>query len=255
MALLFETRDHIATITFNRPESLNAFNPQQVAEFTDAMIRFGNDPELWVAILTGAGDRSFSAGADIKELLPADDGEAEPPVEKMFFGNGLDVYKPVIAAVNGFALGGGLEVMLACDIRIASERASFGQPEVAIGVTAGWGGSQRLTRQIPWCKAAELLLLGQRIDAQGAYRIGLVNKVVPHDELIAEANRWADVICRQAPIAVRATKEAMLRGHDVSLAAGLFIEQQMYGKARRSQDAAEAIEAFAAKRTPTFHNR
>jgi enoyl-CoA hydratase/carnithine racemase len=255
MALLFETRDHVATITFNRPESMNAFNPAQVKEFTDAVIRFGNDPDLWVAILTGAGDRAFSAGADIKELLPVDDGVREPRVDAMFFGNGLDVYKPFIAAVNGYALGGGLEVMLACDIRIASERASFGQPEVALGVTAGWGGSQRLTRQIPWCKAAELLLTGQRIDAREAHRIGLVNKVVPHEELMAEANRWADVICKQGPVAVRATKEAMLRGYDVPLAAGLFIEQQMFGKARRTEDADEAIAAFAEKRPPVFRNR
>lgn len=255
MALLFDVRDHVATITFNRPESLNAFNPAQVNEFTAAMVRFANDPNLWVAILTGAGDRAFSAGADIKELLPVDDVKTERGVELPFFTQGMEVYKPVIAAVNGFALGGGLEVMLACDIRIASERASFGQPEVAIGITAGWGGSQRLTRQIPWCKAAELLLMGQRIDAQEAYRIGLVNKVVPHEELLAEANAWADTICRQGPIAVRATKEAMVRGAEVPLVEGLRVEQEMFGKARRSDDAEEAIQAFAEKRAPRFQNR
>lgn len=255
MALLFEVRDHVATITFNRPESLNAFNPAQIREFTDAMVRFANDPDLWVAILTGAGDRAFSAGADIKEQLPVDDGKTEKQIELPFFTQGLEVFKPVIAAVNGFALGGGLEVMLACDLRIASERASFGQPEVAIGVTAGWGGSQRLTRQIPWCKAAELLLMGQRIDAQEAYRIGLVNKVVPHEQLMAEANAWADTLCRQGPIAVRATKEAMVRGAEVPLAEGLRIEQEMFGKARRSADADEAIQAFVEKRPPRFQNR
>ncbi len=256
MPLLFETRGHVATITFNRPEAMNAFNPAQIREFTEAMIRFGNDDDLWVAIITGAGDRAFSAGADIKETLPGDtDANIERQVGFTFPTEGLDVYKPMIAAVNGYALGGGIEVMLTCDLRIASERASFGQPEIAIGIIAGWGGSQRLTRQIPWCKAAELLLTGERIDAQEAYRIGLVNKVVPHDQLMAEANRWADAICSKAPGAVRATKEAMLRGYDLPLQAGIAVEGMLFDRARAMADADEGIRAFAEKRPPEFRNR
>lgn len=225
MPLLFEVQDHVATITFNRPESMNAFNPDQVREFTEAVIRVGNDRNVWCAILTGAGDRAFSAGADIKELLPTEGGnDFDQRVEWRFPASGLDVYKPFIAAVNGYALGGGLEVMLWCDIRIASETASFGQPEINLGIIAGWGGSQRLTRQVPWAKAAELLLVGERIDAQEAHRIGLVNKVVPPDQLMPEAHRWADTICRKGPIAIQATKEAMLRGHDLPLLSGLFVE-------------------------------
>mgnify|MGYP001109296194 CR=1 FL=1 len=216
------------------------------------MVDFRDDGELWVGIVTGAGDRAFCAGADIKELLPLMKEHKEtwayPSTPMRWF----DVWKPLIAAVNGLALGGGLELVLACDIRIASEKSRFGVPEVTLGLIPGWGGTQRLSRMIPGCKAAELLLKGTPIDAQEAYRIGLVNKVVPPEQVMPTAKEWAEVICRAGPLAVRAAKEAMIRGGNMTLDDGLRLEHSLIGSLFGTEDFIEGTTAFVEKRKSEF---
>jgi len=165
---------------------------------------------------------------------------------------GLEMWKPLVAAINGMALGGGLELALACDIRIAAENARLGTPEVTLGLIPGWGGTQRLPRVIPWCKAAELLLTGRLIDAQEAYRIGLVNKVVPQAEVMAAAREYAEAICKAAPLAVRAAKEAMLRGSAMTLEEGLRLENALVASVMATEDFAEGTGAFVEKRKPDY---
>ena len=217
------------------------------------MVEFRDDPELWVGIITGARTRAFSAGADVKDILPfAREHRDEPDVLPPSIMRGLDVWKPLIAAIHGMTLGGGLEIALACDIRIASEKALFGTPEVNLGVIPGWGGTQRLPRMLPWCKAAELLLTGRTIDAQEAYRIGLVNKVVPREQVMTEAREWAEAICRAGPLAVRAAKEAMVRGSSMTLEDGLRLENALFNRVLGTEDFNEGITAYAEKRKPVF---
>jgi enoyl-CoA hydratase/carnithine racemase len=218
MALLYEKRGAIAYITINRPRALNAIDPETLQEFSQALLDFRDDAGCWIAILTGSGDKAFCVGADIKEMLPVignirNEWWRQPPT----IMRGLELWKPVIAAINGHALGGGLELALACDLRIAAESATFGVPEVTLGIIPGWGGTQRIPRAIPAAKAAELLFMGQRIDAQEAYRIGLVNKVVPLSQLMPTAEEWAQRLCKIPPLAVRAAKEAMIKGTEMSL--------------------------------------
>ena len=165
---------------------------------------------------------------------------------------GLELWKPLIAAVNGLALGGGLEIALACDLRIASEGARFGLPEVTLGLIPGWGGTQRLPRVVPWCKAAEILLMGRPIDAQEAYRIGLVNKVVPPEAVMPTAKEWANTICQAGPLAVRAAKEAMVRGSSMSLEEGLRLESSLVAYLFSTEDFTEGTTAFAEKRKPAY---
>ena len=253
MAVDYEKEGRIAIITINRPGAFNMVNVQTFQELHERMVEFRDDPELWVGIITGARTRAFSAGADIKDVLPfarehRDQPEALPPS----IMRGLDVWKPLIAAINGMALGGGLEIALACDIRIASEKACFGTPEVNLGVIPGWGGTQRLPRMLPWCKAAELLLTGRPIDAQEAYRIGLVNKVVPQEQVMPTAKEWAEVICQAGPLAVRAAKEAMVRGSSMSLEDGLRLERALFNRVIGTEDFDEGITAYAEKRKPVF---
>jgi len=253
MAVDYEKEGRIAIITINRPGAFNMVNVQTFQELHERMVEFREDPELWVGIITGARTRAFSAGADIKDVLPfarehRDQPEALPPS----IMRGLDVWKPLIAAINGMALGGGLEIALACDIRIASEKARFGTPEVNLGVIPGWGGTQRLPRMLPWCKAAELLLTGRPIDAQEAYRIGLVNKVVPQEQVMPTAKEWAEVICQAGPLAVRAAKEAMVRGNSMSLKDGLRLERALFNRVIGTEDFNEGLTAYAEKRKPVF---
>jgi len=165
---------------------------------------------------------------------------------------GMDIWKPLVAAINGYAFGGGLEIALACDIRIASDNARLGTPEVTLGLIPAWGGTQRLPRMIPWCKAAELVLMGKQIDAQEAYRIGLVNKVVPQGELMSTAREWAEAICQAGPLAVRAAKEAMVRGSDMSLNDGLRLENALVANIFSSEDFTEGTSAFLEKRKADF---
>jgi E-phenylitaconyl-CoA hydratase len=253
MAVSYEKEGKIAIFTINRPEARNALNIETMRELHDTMTDFRDDPELWVGIVTGAGEKAFCSGADIKDTLPfmkehRQDPWAMPPS----IMRGLEMWKPLIAAINGTALGGGLELALACDIRIAAENARLGTSEVTLGLIPGWGGTQRLPRVIPWCKAAELLLMGKLIDAQEAYRIGLINKVVPQAEVMATAREWAQVICQAAPLAVRSAKEAMLRGSAMTLEEGLRLESSMVAYVLGTEDFTEGTGAFVEKRKPSY---
>lgn len=253
MALLYEKEDKIVTITLNRPESLNSYDWEQTQEFSEAIVKFRDDPDAWAAIITGAGDKAFSAGADLKKLVPAAQETGQP--EYVHIMTGLRIYKPFIAAVNGLALGGGLETVLACDIRIAAENARFGVPEVRWSVIPGWGGTQRLPRMIPWAKAAELLFTGTAIDAQEAYRIGLVNLVVPLSELMPTAKEWARRICQNGPLALRAAKESMMEGINMTLDEGLKLEKSLVDNLLMTEDAKEGVKAFNEKRKPVFKGK
>jgi|YelNatPaOPRAMG01_1025707.scaffolds.fasta_scaffold74305_2 enoyl-CoA hydratase/carnithine racemase len=254
MALLYEKEDKTVIITLNRPEQLNAFDPEQSEQFTEALIKFRDDPDAWVAIITGAGEKAFSAGADLKKLVPGAQ-ERGAIITYPNIMRGLTIYKPLIAAVNGLALGGGLETVLACDIRIAAENAVFGTPEVRWSLIPGWGGTQRLPRMVPWAKAAELLFTGATIDAHEAYRIGLVNLVVPLKDLMPTAKEYARRICQNGPLAVRAAKEAMVRGIDMTLEQGLELERSIADRLIVTEDAKEGARAFAEKRKPVFKGR
>ncbi len=253
MAVDYEKDGRIAIFTINRPEAMNALNIEVAQELHQAMSEFRDDPGLWVGIITGTGEKAFCGGADIKDTLPfmkehRQDPWAFPPT----IMRGFELWKPLIAAINGLAAGGGLELALACDIRIASENARLGTPEVNLGLMPGWGGTQRLPRMVPWCKAAEILLMGRVIDAQEAYRIGLVNKVVPQAEVMTTAKEWAQVICQAAPLAVRAAKEAMVRGYGMSLEDGLRLENSLIGYLMSTEDFTEGTTAFVEKRKPDY---
>lgn len=256
MAIDYKKEGRIAIFTINRPEALNAMNVEAGRELQQTMTDFRNDPDLWVGIITGAGEKAFCAGADIKDLLPFMKEHRgrlwELPVTPM---RGLELWKPLIAALNGYTLGGGLEIALACDIRIASENARLGQPEVNIGMMPGAGGTQRLPRMVPWCKAAELILMGKPIDAQEAYRIGLVNKVVPLDKLMPTAREWAEAICQVGPLAVRASKEAMIRGYGMTLEDGLRLEYSLVSYIMGTEDFTEGTTAFIEKRKPVYKGK
>lgn len=256
MGIAYEKRDRIAFITIDRPKALNALDPQTFQELSDVLLDFRDDPESWVAILTGASHRAFCVGADIGEMLPKlNDLRNEwwrlPPT----ILRGLELWKPIIAAVNGHALGGGMELALACDLRIASENATFGLPEVTLGIIPGWGGTQRLVRSIPAAKAAEMLLMAERINAQEAYRIGLVNAVVPPDQLMSKAEEWAKRICEIPPLAVRAAKEAMAKGSEMDLENGLRYEAKLMDFLFSTEDCTEARKAFLEKRKPTLKGK
>lgn len=257
MIIEYKKEDRLALFIINRPEVLNAINVQAARELHDALVNFRDDPEVWVGIITGAGEKAFCAGADIKDMLPflKEILPARPWSMPATHMRGLEIWKPLIAAINGLALGGGLELALACDIRIASENARFGAPEVTRGLIPGWGGTQRLPRLIPACKAAELLFIGKLIDAQEAYRIGLVNTVVPPEAVLPTAKEWAQQICQAGPLAVRAAKQAMLRGINMTLEDGLKLENDLEGYVMGTEDFAEGIRAFAEKRKPNFKAR
>jgi enoyl-CoA hydratase/carnithine racemase len=250
MVVDYKKEGRIAIFTINRPEAFNALSMQVHKELIEAMLDFKNDAALWVGIITGAGDRSFSAGQDIKEFRP---GRIE--AQDLVYGVPDKIWKPIIAAINGWCLGGGLELALACDLRIAAEHARFGQPEINIGYMPGGGGTQRLPRFIPWAKAAELLLTGEPIDAQEAYRVGLVNKVVPLDQLMSTAKDMAELICRKGPLGVRASKEAMIRGYSMPLEEGLELERSLNNSLRDTEDFIEGASAFKEKRQPDYKGK
>jgi enoyl-CoA hydratase/carnithine racemase len=250
MAVDYVKEGRVAIMTINRPEAMNALNADVHREMSEAMKDFRDNNDLWVAIITGAGDRAFSAGADIKEFRPATGTEevqrAEAPVRAD------TIWKPFIAAINGYALGGGLELAMTCDIRIATENAQFGQPEINIGFMPGGGGTQRLPRFVPRALAAEILLIGNRINAQEAYRIGLISRVVPPDQLMPTAREIADTICQRGPLGVRACKEAMVRGYDMVLEEGLLLERKLATYVRTTEDFMEGARAFVEKRPPNY---
>lgn len=259
MDLEYEKRGRVAIFTLNRPETMNAKNIEIFRRLKETMSDFRADPELWVGIVTGAGDKAFCAGSDIKETLPYMREHRHDRTQSLssgtIFDSAFELWKPLIAAVNGVAYGGGCELALACDIRIASENARFGQLEMTVGAMPGGGATQRLPRLIPRGKAAELLLMARIIDAEEAYRIGLVNKVVPHERLMPTALEWAEEICRLAPLAVRAVKESMTKGTAMTLSDGMALEKLFFDKIAGTEDFEEGIRAFKEKRKPVFKGK
>jgi len=254
MAVHYKVENRIAEITLDRQEVRNAMDEETTAALYKAFADIKDNPEVWVAIITGAGEKAFSAGADIGSLSritgKASDEATEVSVPK--FIEISETWKPFIAAVNGLALGGGCELALACDIRIASENATFGLFEPKRGLIPGGGGTQRLPRVVPIGIALEMLLTAKRIDAQEAYRIGLVNKVVPLAELMPTARQLAEEICENAPLAVRAAKEAAITGLEVDLRSGFAIEDKALNRLIGSEDLKEGLTAFLQKRKPEW---
>ena len=249
--VLFEKKGHIAYVTINRPDRLNACDYETYNMLADIWKEFRDDSSLRVGILTGTGERAFCAGSDIKANYvnrPADESNNLFPVL-------FDLYKPIIAAINGHANGGGLEQALACDIRVAAEHAQFGFGEVRLGWLPGAGGTQRLPRIIPLGRALELLYTGARISAQEAYRLGLVDHLVPMGELMPKCEEIAEEICKSAPLAVQHIKQASLRGLDVSLEEGLTLERKLYSELQETEDAREGALAFAEKRSPQWQGK
>lgn len=257
MAIVEYTQEgKIAIFTINRPEALGALNVEGMRQLHNALLDFRDDENLWVGIITGTGDKVFSAGVDVKDYLPFVKRTTDRPWQRPAgIMRGLDIWKPLIAACNGLTYGGGLEIALACDIMIASENATFALAEVRVGVCPGGGGTQRLPRTIPRRIAAEMLFTGKPIGAQEAYRIGLVNKVVPLDQLMPEAKKLAEAICEAAPVAVRAAKEAMMRGLSMSLENGLRLEDDFQTYIMSTKDFEEGITAFLEKRKPKFEGK
>ena len=255
-AIIVEKVGPITVIKLNRPEALNAVNSQLWLEIGTALTEFNEDPDQWVAILTGSGERAFCAGADLKEI---GSGGIQTTDEMKAWGfAGIvrhHISKPIIAAVNGFALGGGTEIALACDLIVASEKASFGLPEVKRGLIAGAGGLLRLPRQIPLKVAMEVILTGKSLSAEEAKQWGLINEVVPHEQVLNAAIQLAEEIITNAPLAVKASKEIVYRGLDASITfppEAWSINEEYTTKVFKSDDAMEGARAFAEKRQPNW---
>jgi E-phenylitaconyl-CoA hydratase len=252
MPVLYEKEGKIVTIVLNRPEMLNRIDAETYEAFSGALMDFRDDPEAWVAIITGAGE-AFSTGADHDKLLRpwADKSFQVPPM----ITRGLDIWKPLIAALNGPARGGGLEIALACDIRIAAENAYLQLPEVGRGLIPGWGGTQRLPRMVSPTIAAEMIFLGTPISAEEAYRLGLINKVVPLAQLLPTAKELAAKICEKAPLGIQRAKEAMIRGRNMAQEDGLRLELAFFEEMLQSEDYKEGLRALAEERKPEYKGR
>jgi enoyl-CoA hydratase len=252
-----ETKDGLAIVTIDRPKVLNALNAQTVQEIYEAFQKAYDDDSVKAVIVTGAGDKAFVAGADINELA-----KKTPITGKTTSERGQMVLsfierfpKPVIAAINGFALGGGCELALACHIRIASDKAQIGLPEVTLGIIPGYGGTQRMARLLGKGKALELICTGDRIPAAEAERIGLVNKVVPAEQLMSTAEEMARKIMSRGPLAIRAAIEAVMRGSEMPFEEGQFLEATLFGLLCASEDTKEGMSAFLEKRPANFKGR
>lgn len=247
----------VATLTLNRPHALNALNSQLFDDLETAFKGLASDPAIRVILLTGAGEKAFAAGADIKELTLADSTSGHVKARR---GQAvMDLIetcgKPVIACINGFALGGGCELALACTLRLASESARLGQPEIKLGLIPGYGGTQRLPRLIGSAPALKLILTGEMISAAEALHLGLVDEVLPSDQLLPRANALAALIAGMAPLAIVASLEAVWRGSQVSLEEGLAIEAEIFGRLCGSEDKAEGTRAFVEKRQAIWKSR
>ncbi len=255
--LLFESKNRIGYVTVNRPDKLNALNAKAKGELKQLFENLKSDDQVDVVILTGAGEKAFVAGTDIKELteLDTEKGKAFSAGGQAVFDAIENLGKPVIAAVNGYALGGGCELALACNIRIAADNAKFGQPEVNLGIIPGYAGTQRLARLIGKGRAMELILTGDQVDAQEALRIGLVNKVVPSKELLSTAESLAQKILTKGQVAVRLALKAVNMTHETNLTDGQSLEASLFGVCCGSQDFKEGTKAFLEKRKPEFRNR
>jgi enoyl-CoA hydratase/carnithine racemase len=259
--VLYEKRGRIAIITMNRPERMNAIDPQTSAEMHEAFCDFRDDEGLWVAILTGAGERAFSAGNDLvamSQMQQQGSNAVSAAYSRAPFGGitrGFECWKPIIGAINGYCLAGGLEIAMSCDIRVAADHATFGLPEVTRAIIPGATGTQRLPRLIPMGLALELILTGGRFDVEWAYRNGLVNHVVQADQVMPKALAIAEAICENGPLAVRLAKEAAVRGSGMPLEDGLRLELEQSRKVLASEDAREGPLAFAQKRKPEYKGR
>ena len=249
----YEKRGKIAIMTINRPEAHNAFTAEMLRAMDAAFADFNDDPDLWVAVLTASGDKAFSSGMDLKEAIPllqsGDELGYEDHTKRPF----SDVFKPIIGAVNGYCIAGGLEFLQGTDLRVAAEHATFGLGEVRWGIIPTGGSHVRLPRQIPWAVAMELLLTGRPLDAQRAYEIGLVNRVVPAEALMDEALSLAETICKNGPLAVRTAKEIAVRS--LGLERSFVLEKALGQRVMDSEDAKEGPRAFAEKRKPDFKGR
>lgn len=257
MSVDLELRDHIATITINRPERLNAMDAATYDALSEAWQQVRDDKDIRAAVVTGAGDRAFSAGADLKEVIPAfqDMSEFWLTQKGQLLNRGLEVWKPVVAAVNGHCLAGGMTLLLATDIRVATETASFGLTEVKRGLLPANGGTQRVLEQLPHAIGMEMLLLGEPIDAETALRWGLVNRVVPQDELMPTAWDYARRLAALPPLAVQACKELAIRARDTDRSSGQRLEITMLRMLQMTADAHEGKTAFAERRPPVFQGR
>ncbi len=252
--ILFEIKDRIAYITVNRPKVLNALNWKTMQEIRDAFLKIRSDNSIGGVIITGAGEKSFIAGADIKELATQSPvGAREFSIASQEILHLIEHFpKPVIAAVNGYCLGGGCELAMACHMRVASEKAQFGQPEVNLGIIPGNGGTQRLPRLVGKGRALELILTGNFIDAQEAFRIGLVNKVTRPEKLITTAEEILNTILSKGPIAVKLGLEAVNHGMELTLEEGIQLEANLFGLCFSTKDMKEGTQAFIEKRKPVF---
>lgn len=252
--LLYETSEKICVVTINRPKALNALNAETIYELGRLFEELGKDNAVKAVILTGSGDKSFVAGADITEMqkMTAIEGRNWGKTAQAVFSKIENLPKLVIAAVNGYALGGGCEIAMACDIRIASEKAKFAQPEVSLGIPPGFGGTQRLPRLVGKGRAKEMLFTGDMIDAAEAYRIGLVNKVTTPEELLPKATEMALKILSRAPLAVQVCKDAVNTGLNVDLESGIAYEAEVFGLCFATQDQKEGMSAFMEKRKAVF---
>lgn len=255
--ILFAVEDDIATITFNRPKALNAMNSETMTELRDAVLKCRDDESVKVIILTGSGDKAFVAGADISQMQAM-----EPREALLFMELGHDTLrlletasKPSIAAVNGFALGGGTEISIACDMRFASEAARFGQPEILIGLIPGWGGTQRLARLVGMGRAKELVLSGEQITASRAYEIGLVNRIFPAEKLLEETRKFAMKLAGMPPFAVKMAKHAVNFGFDLALDNANRLEVECCAQCFSTRDQKEGMKAFLEKRKPLYTGR
>jgi enoyl-CoA hydratase len=264
MSLIYEKRNAIAYLTLNRPEAHNAMAPETMLELLDAWKDYRDDNDMRCAIITGAGDKSFCAGADLGRLIPLFTGAREPEneaelkirdnpmISMQAILRDFDLHKPVVAAVNGNAIAGGMELLYATDIRVAAERARFGLQEVKWGVFPMGGSSVKLPRQLPYARAMEMLLTGELMDAADALHFGLVNRVVPNDKVMEEAERFAGIISKNGPLVVKAVKQAVTAGIGLDLKQGLAKEMELAMPVFMSKDAQEGPRAFKEKRSPVF---
>jgi enoyl-CoA hydratase len=255
--IIYEKSEGIATITLNRPEALNAFSKEVVEEILRALEDVKSDENIRVIVLTGAGEKAFSAGADIKAMAGMTALKAR---ELSLMGEKLcvtleNMQKPVIAAINGYALGGGLEVAMSCDLRLASENARMGQTEINIGLIPGWGGTQRLTRLVGMTKAKELVFTGKMIDAKTAEQLGIVNMVVPADKFREIVRQFAIDLALKAPVAIRVAKALITKGADMSLDSALALEREGFGVVGSTEDLKEGVAAFTEKRKAVFKGK
>lgn len=257
MPIDFEVSQGIATITINRPERRNALDAEHYKLLSAAWQRVRDETEIRVAIVTGAGDKAFCAGADIKSFVGREQELSDLWLTQKdpLLNRGLEIWKPVIAAVNGFCVGGGMTLLLGTDLRVAATGASFGLAEVKRGIIAANGGTQRVMKQLPYAVAMEMLLLGERIDAETAARWGLINRVVPAEAVLQTTRDMALQIAENAPLAVQAAKELAVRSQDMDLASGLRMEQLVNRILHHSEDTKTAKAAFAEKRKPSFRGR